>query len=395
MATKQRSYEEELQRAEQELAGLQYQKSQQVLDAERALADYAAQAPGEYVSSYQQRIDDLMDQILNRGGLEYSFDADPLYQQYRDSYTRSAKLALQDTMAQAAALTGGYGSSYAATAGSQAYQEQMAHLDDALPTLYGLALERWNSENDALQAGLKDLTGLQAAEWDAYRAGVEDYYTQLDYYTDAAQDAYDRDYKAYEARRAALQDLRDHYAGQNKQAQQNARDEAEYQLAVRKYEESVRQWEAEQAAAREKWQAQLRWDQEQFAQEMAAAAAKTAAAAAKGASAAGSSSKQTGSEQTTGNKQTGGSAQSSAKPASGGSSRKDTSGGVLSMSPRAQQIQREVQQQYHAIRYNAGGGMGNASPESVIRNLLQRHYNEGSITRAEANTIGRQWGVVI
>ena len=39
MATKQRSYEEELQRAEQELAGLQYQKSQQVLDAERALAD--------------------------------------------------------------------------------------------------------------------------------------------------------------------------------------------------------------------------------------------------------------------------------------------------------------------------------------------------------------------
>ena len=380
MATKKKTYEEQLQQTEQQLAGLQYHKSDSVLAAEQALADYAARKPAEYTGSYQAQIDSLMEQILNRGGLEYSFDADPLYQQYKDGYTRSAALALQDSMAQAGSLTGGYGSSYAASVGSQAYQQQMAQLDEVLPTLYGLALDRWNSENDALRAQLDSLTGLEQDARSAYEQDVKNYYTGLEYYTSAAQDAYSNDYKAYEARRKALADLRDYYAGQQQQAVKNAQSEAEYQLAVKKYEESVRQWEAEQAAAKEKWQAQLAWDQQQFAQQMAAQAAKTAAAAAKAEASAGSAS---------------GKNTSSGKSTQSGAGRGGTAGATNTLSAAALQVQAHLQQQANIMATRVGGGMNQAQVKSVLYTQLQNYRAAGTITRAEANRIGQQWGVTI
>ena len=37
-------------------------------------------------------------------------NSDPLYMSYRDRYAREGRLAMKNTMGQAAALTGGYGS---------------------------------------------------------------------------------------------------------------------------------------------------------------------------------------------------------------------------------------------------------------------------------------------
>lgn len=341
--------------AEEALAGLSYQKSKEVLAAERALEEYMAGKPGEYQSSYQERIDALLDEILNRGPFEYSFDADPLYQQYKDGAVRSARLALQDAMAGAAAGTGGYGSSYAASAGSQAYQNGMAALDDVLPRLYQAALDRWTAEETAQRGRLSELTGLEKNAQSAYEDAVRDYYTGLGYYTDAAESAYDRDYRAYADLREGLADLRDYYAGQEQQSVRNAQSRAEYELAVKKYEESIRQWEAEQAAAREKWQAQLAWQQSQFAQEMAykqAQAAQTAAG-------------------------------------SGGAGK---NAGQLSAA--AAQIQRQVQQRAAALAGRVGtSGLTQSQIAGQVRNMLRSYYQNGTITRAEANVIGKSWGV--
>ena len=41
---------------------------------------------------------------------------------------KNGRLAMMDSMGRAAALTGGYGSSYAQSAGQQAYQKQMDSL---------------------------------------------------------------------------------------------------------------------------------------------------------------------------------------------------------------------------------------------------------------------------
>lgn len=115
--------------------------------ADSALADLAKQrarfeAPRTYQQQYAQAINDY----INRGKFTYDFNADPVYNQYKDSYTRQGRLAMKDTMGQAAALTGGYGNSYAQTAGQQVYNNYMQQLNDITPELYQLALDRYNQE---------------------------------------------------------------------------------------------------------------------------------------------------------------------------------------------------------------------------------------------------------
>ena len=102
-----------------------YQKSDSVLAAEQALADYEKNKPGAYQSSYSDQIQELLDKVMNREKFSYDFNADPLYQQYKDQYMQGGKQAMMDTTAQAAALSGGFGNSYGATAGNLAYQQYL------------------------------------------------------------------------------------------------------------------------------------------------------------------------------------------------------------------------------------------------------------------------------
>ena len=84
-------------------------------------------------SSYEEAWKDAMDRINNREKFSYDLNGDALYQQYKDKYIQQGKMAMQDTMGQAATLTGGYGNSYATTAGNQAYQAHLNNLNDIRP----------------------------------------------------------------------------------------------------------------------------------------------------------------------------------------------------------------------------------------------------------------------
>ena len=83
-----------------------YTKSQAVLDAEAAIKNYQAQRPGDYESQYGAQIDSLLEQIQNRKAFAYDFNADPLYQQYKNQYTKLGSDAAANAAADAAALTG-------------------------------------------------------------------------------------------------------------------------------------------------------------------------------------------------------------------------------------------------------------------------------------------------
>ena len=114
-------------------AGSAYQAAKDALD------NY-----GDFVFSENEWLNSLKDSIENYGDFSYDVNSDALYQQYADQYMRQGKLAMQDAMGQAAALTGGYGNSYAATVGNQAYQSYLQQLNDKVPELYQLALDRYN-----------------------------------------------------------------------------------------------------------------------------------------------------------------------------------------------------------------------------------------------------------
>ena len=89
--------------------------------------------------------------ITGRPAFSYDPASDPVYNSFSQSYQRRGRLAMRNTMGQAAALTGGYGSSYAQSVGQQQYDSYIQSLGEALPELYGMAWQRYNAEGDALK----------------------------------------------------------------------------------------------------------------------------------------------------------------------------------------------------------------------------------------------------
>ena len=91
-----------------------YTPSGSVQAAQAYLEQVKASKPGAYQSRWDDELTSLYDQIRNRKKFSYDMGTDPLYQQYREQYQRLGRLAMQDTMGQAAALTGGYRAGLAA-----------------------------------------------------------------------------------------------------------------------------------------------------------------------------------------------------------------------------------------------------------------------------------------
>lgn len=143
------------------------------------IAQLEAAAPQDYASRYKTQIDNTLAAIQNRKAFQYNMSEDPLYRQYAAMYQKQGQQAMKDTMGQAAALTGGYGSSYASTAGNQAYQQYLGQMNDRAAELAALARQQYDQEGSNMRA---NLSALQAAEsqdrqnWESDRA---DYYNRL------------------------------------------------------------------------------------------------------------------------------------------------------------------------------------------------------------------------
>ena len=101
-------------------------------------------------TSYSDQVRDMMDKIMNREKFSYDVDTDPLFQQALASAMNSGKQAMQDTIGQASALTGGYGSTYATTAGNQAYNAFIEDAYDNIDEYYRLAMEAYQMEGDEM-----------------------------------------------------------------------------------------------------------------------------------------------------------------------------------------------------------------------------------------------------
>ena len=123
-----------------------YQESEQVKKYQAALDNHNTTKPGEYQSKYMGLADEVLNNYMNRDKFSYDLNGDALYQQYKDKYITQGKMASQDVMAQAAAMTGGYGNSYAANVSNQAYQASLQQLNDVVPELYQMAYDKYQQE---------------------------------------------------------------------------------------------------------------------------------------------------------------------------------------------------------------------------------------------------------
>lgn len=116
-------------------------------------------------TSYTDRINALMNDIQNREKFEYDVDSDMLFQQSLASAMSSGKTAMQDTIGQASALTGGYGNTYATSAGNQAYNSFIQDAYNNLPEYYQMALEAYQMEGDEMYKQLAMLSDADATEY--------------------------------------------------------------------------------------------------------------------------------------------------------------------------------------------------------------------------------------
>lgn len=145
--------------------------------AEAALKNY-----GPYNSRYGGSIQKTLDDILNRKQFSYDFNEDALYQNYKDQYALMGKQAAANAAAANAALTGGYGSSYGASAAAQANQQYMTQLNDVIPELYQLALDRYNNETNDLYNRYNILNSEDEKDYGRYRDTRKDLVSDRDYY---------------------------------------------------------------------------------------------------------------------------------------------------------------------------------------------------------------------
>ena len=131
--------------------------------------------PMPYRSRYEGQIAALYDQIMQRPAFSYNANRDPLFRQYRDQYIRDGQRAMQDTIGTYAALTGGYGNSWAAAAGYQAYGEYLKALNDKLPELEKRAMDRYDAEGNALVDKENLTLNLDRREYGWYRDAMNDW----------------------------------------------------------------------------------------------------------------------------------------------------------------------------------------------------------------------------
>ncbi len=191
---------------EKEQAGEERARTQ-VLRAQETGTDYkstmetlrqAEQELPSFSGSYDDEIGRLYDRIINREGFRYDMNSDPLYMSYRDRYTREGRLAMKSTMGQAAALTGGYGSSYSQAVGQEQYGAYLEKLGNVMPQLYSAAYSRYKSEGDALSEKYAMAVKRGESEYNRYRDRLSDAKAQQELGYKLEQQDYERQQKAFQ-----------------------------------------------------------------------------------------------------------------------------------------------------------------------------------------------------
>lgn len=178
-----------------------YVQGTSVTDAYTQLQNTLANKPQDFTSPYTAQLNNIYDKIMNRDKFSYDMNADALYNNYKQQYTQAGKTAMQDTMGQAAALTGGYGSSYAQSVGQQTYNNYLQQLNSIVPELYDRARASYDSDTQMLQNQYGLAKDAYSRDYGEYRDRVSDWQNDRTYATGVYQNERDYDYNRFNGER--------------------------------------------------------------------------------------------------------------------------------------------------------------------------------------------------
>lgn len=174
-----------------------YTPSATVQAAYNKLQETLNNKPGAFSSKYTANLENLYGQIMNRPGFSYNMNNDAMYNIYKDLYQQQGKSAMRDTVAQSAALTGGYNNSYATTAGSQAYQSYLERLNEMVPQLQQNAYNMYQDETNSMYNKANLTQNLWQQDYGQYRDSVSDWQKDRDYASNFYNNERNFDYGMY------------------------------------------------------------------------------------------------------------------------------------------------------------------------------------------------------
>ena len=188
-------------------------------------------------TSWSDQYGKAINEFLNRDKFEYDVDNDQLFQQALALAMNSGKTAMQDTIGQASALTGGYGSTYATSAGNQAYNQFIEDAYNNLPEYYQMALSAYEAEGQEM---INRVNILGAADDKEYGRMVDAYGLTSDH----RNRMYDEAYSLFRDGKQDALDIANLKLTENQTIGQNLRNAydisaSEYEL---KYTQEFNEW---------------------------------------------------------------------------------------------------------------------------------------------------------
>lgn len=173
-------------------------------DAYSAYEEVKNSRPKEYKNQYKREIERLLDEIENREDFSYDLESDILYKQYRDSYMSAGKTAMEDVMGRTSSLTGGYGSTYASSQASAAYESYIQKLNDKIPELYQNARNAYEAEGDELYRLYSLYSDAERSDYAKYQNSIDEWqeernaaYKEYVNETESIKDEKELDYDIY------------------------------------------------------------------------------------------------------------------------------------------------------------------------------------------------------
>lgn len=235
-----------------------YLESDAVKNLAASLQGHEANKVADWTGgTYGESLKEALNKINNRDKFSYDLNGDALYQQYKNQYATQGKIAKQDVMGQAAALTGGYGNSYAATVGNQAYQSYLQNLNNIVPELYQLAYDKYNQEGQDLLDQYYLLSDRYKTEYDEHINALDAWNAQRDYLAGRYDSERNYDYSKYS-------DGRDFALTEYQQGVDEEQWQKDYEEAVRQYNEKMLYQKERDAVADAQWQKEFDESVRQF-----------------------------------------------------------------------------------------------------------------------------------
>ena len=146
--------------------------------------------PGAYQNQYKDRINAALD-ALGGSGTDSAVDdlTAQAFDQYRQRAGQNASAAAQNAVDVTNGLSGGYGSSWAGNVAQQGYNEQMAAVADALPSLRAKAASRVQDQQNSLTDLLNAMMTQENMDQSEHSGNVADAQSWRDYTASRADTA--------------------------------------------------------------------------------------------------------------------------------------------------------------------------------------------------------------